>query len=111
MSKKSIEGIFGFSYHRRNPRYLGWDGTQRLKDIFTKYFGVESIYFDDDGVQKDLVQIYGVKYFVGAIKRALFATLESPIKQDVVLILMGAQGIRKSSALEALALKKLLVFR
>ena len=85
---------------------LGWDGTQRLKDIFTKYFGVESIYFDDEnGVQRDLVEIYGVKYFVGAIKRALFATLESPIKQDVVLILMGAQGIRKSSALEALALK------
>ena len=85
---------------------LGWDGTERLKDIFTKYFGVQSIWFkDEDGNTKDLVEVYGVKYFVGAIKRALFATLEKPIKQDVVLILMGAQGIRKSSALEALALK------
>ena len=72
---------------------MGWDGVPRLQNVFTKYFGVAPVMCEHEGTQY-------------AIMRALYATLDAPIKQDVVLILFGPQGIRKSSALEALAMKQ-----
>ena len=84
------------------PENFGWDGVQRLKNVFTQYFGVEpSIFQDKKGNKVDLIEIYSQKFFVGAVRRALFATLENPVQHDVVLILMGEQGIRKSVALQA----------
>lgn len=90
------------------PDLFGWDGVQRLKNVFTQYFGVEpSIFKDENGNEVDLIEIYSEKFFVGAVRRALFATLEKPVQHDVVLILMGAQGIRKSTALQALSMKNI----
>ena len=89
-----------------NPGLLGWDGKPRLRTLLTQYFGVQPSYFiNNKNQKKDLIEIYSEKYFVGAIRRALFATVEEPVKHDVVLILMGKQGIRKSDALQALSMK------
>lgn len=73
-----------------------WDGTPRLATLLEDYFGVEP---------SQVNRAYSLKFFVGAIRRALFSTLENPVKHDSVLVLFGRQGLRKSTSIEVLALK------
>jgi predicted P-loop ATPase len=64
-----------------------------------------------------LIDIFGVedtvlnrtiarKFLIGAVGRALYSTVERPIKMDNCLILYGEQGRRKSSGIEALAIDR-----
>ena len=73
-----------------------WDGTPRLATLLEDYFGVEP---------SEINRAYSLKFFVGAIRRALYSTVENPIKHDSVLVLFGRQGLRKSTSIELLAIK------
>ncbi len=83
--------------NRRHPladllRSLVWDGVERLVHLFRRYFGT-----DDD----PLHQWLGPMWAVGAVSRPL-----SPgDKLDHTLILIGAQGTGKSTAVELLAMR------
>ncbi len=69
---------------------LAWDGVARLDGFLEKYFGVEG--------DPAYVRPVSRKWLISLVARAL-----SPgCKVDTVLILEGAQGLGKSSALEAL---------
>ena len=61
------------------------------------YFGVEDT---------KSPRAYAWKTMLGAVARARYATKEKPVKVDTSLILYGAQGIGKSTALQILALKE-----
>lgn len=105
-SKNLLEEYLDSFITDTTKELMGWDGVPRLSGLLGKYFGCKPILFEDeDGNTKDLVEIYSKKWMIGTISRALYSTVENPIKHDVVLILMGSQGIRKSSALEALTMK------
>lgn len=80
--------------HRNNPleNYLGrihWDGVSRLDNWLTTFLGVKNTEFTTQ---------VGRKFLISAVARGL-----SPgCKADHMLILEGAQGIGKSSAVSAL---------
>jgi len=73
-----------------------WDGEPRLETFLEDYLGAQPSIIN---------RAYSKKYFIGAIRRAMFSTLKQPVKFDVVMSLFGEQGLRKSSTVEALALK------
>ena len=75
----------------------GWDGVSRIETLLIDYFGVDD---------SKLHRAYSKKFFIGAIRRALFSTLERPVKMDVAIMAMGEQSIGKSSAVNALAMKE-----
>lgn len=69
---------------------LVWDGTSRLDGWLTRHLGVaDSIY----------VRSVGPKFLISAVAR----TLSPGCQVDHVLVLEGAQGIGKSSAISILA--------
>jgi predicted P-loop ATPase len=71
---------------------VAWDGTKRIGSFLRSYLGAT----DDDDAYLDAVS---TRWFVSAVARGL-----SPgTKVDTVLILEGPQGLRKSTAIEALA--------
>jgi hypothetical protein len=74
-----------------------WDGVERLGYILENCFGA---------APSELNRAYSKKYFIGAVRRALFNNIENPVKHDVVLVLYGRQGLRKSTAIEALSIKQ-----
>ena len=79
----------------RNPlqEYLTgirWDGQERLSTWLSVVFGVEDT---------DLHRIIGRRWLIQAAARAL----TPGCKADIMLVLAGKQGIRKSSALRELA--------
>ena len=74
-----------------------WDGVKRLETLLEDYFGAQPSIIN---------RAYSRKFFLGAIRRALFSTLEKPVKHDSVLVLFGRQGLRKSTSIEILALKQ-----
>lgn len=74
-----------------------WDGVKRLDTWLIDYFGVEDC---------KLHRAYSRKFLIGAVGRALFTTLERPVKHDVVLVIYGKQGIFKSTGIAALSLKE-----
>ena len=74
-----------------------WDGTERIAYLLERFFGA---------APTKLNRGYSKRFFIGAIRRALFSTIENPVKVDTVLVLNGRQGLRKSTAVEALALKQ-----
>ena len=74
-----------------------WDGEERLPFILEECFGA---------APSVLNRAYAKKYFIGAVRRALFNDIENPIKHDVVLVLYGRQGLRKSTAIESLSIKQ-----
>ena len=81
--------------NRRNPlqeylRGLRWDGTDRLSLWLTAALGVEA---------SDLHRMIGRRWMIQAAARAL----RPGCKADVVLVLTGKQGVRKSTALKTLA--------
>ena len=69
---------------------LEWDGEERLKNLFYRYFGSND---------SELVQQIGIKWAVSCVARGLVGGA----KVDTVLVLVGKQGVKKSSALRALA--------
>lgn len=69
---------------------LEWDGEERLKNLFCRYFGSDNT---------ELVQQIGIKWAVSCVARGLVGGA----KVDTVLVLVGKQGVKKSSALRALA--------
>ena len=73
-----------------------WDGEPRLETFLEDYLGAQPSIIN---------RAYSKKFFIGAIRRAMFSTLKQPVKFDVVMSLFGEQGLRKSSTVEALALK------
>ena len=72
-----------------------WDGKPRLEFLLERYFGAEP---------SPLNRAYSKKYFVGAIKRAMFSTIDKPVKHEACLALFGRQGLGKSTAVETLAI-------
>tara|TARA_R100000664_G_C2756254_1_gene144105 strand:+ start:448 stop:1707 length:1260 start_codon:yes stop_codon:yes gene_type:complete len=69
---------------------LEWDGQERLKNLFPDYFS---------STDTELVQQIGIKWAVSCVARGLVGGA----KVDTVLVLVGKQGVKKSSALRALA--------
>lgn len=66
-----------------------WDGVERLPNLLQKYLGVED---------SELNREFFVRHMIASVARVL-----SPgCQHDVMLVLQGAQGIRKSSMIRAL---------
>ena len=63
-----------------------WDGTERISTFFSKYCGSE---------QNDYTAMVAQNFFVGAVARAR----QPGVKFDLMLILEGPQGARKTSLL------------
>ena len=74
-----------------------WDENPRLETLLEKYFGAQP---------SKINRAYSKKFFIGAIRRALYSTIENPVKHDSVLVLFGRQGLKKSTSIETLALKQ-----
>lgn len=72
---------------------ISWDGTPRLNDLLTDYFGA---------VKTDYTSKTGRYWMVSAVARVM----EPGCKVDHVMILEGPQGINKSSGLRVLASPK-----
>jgi len=84
-----------------NPlkEYFGnrrWDGVPRLETVLETYFGAQP---------SKLNRAYSKKWFIGAVRRALYTSIETPVKFENVLLLYGGQGLGKSQTVEALAIK------
>lgn len=69
---------------------LQWDGTARLDGWIATYL---------DGEPVEWCRLIGAKFLIGMVARAI----EPGCKMDNALVLEGAQGIAKSTALRALA--------
>lgn len=76
---------------------LKWDGVERLSTWLHDYAQAEDLAEDDAG--KGLVRVYGMKWMLSIVARAF----DPGCKVDTMLVLMGAQGARKSSLLRLLA--------
>lgn len=81
--------------HRFDPlvgflRGLKWDGEKRVDKWLTEYFGADDT---------PLVQALGRCWLISAVARAM----RPGCQVDHVLVLEGAQGMKKSSALRALS--------
>lgn len=63
---------------------LHWDGKKRLETLLVDYFGVEDTRY---------TRVTTRKFFVGAVARVM----EPGVKWDNVLVLVGAQGVGKST--------------
>lgn len=69
---------------------LQWDGVARIDRWLTTYLGAET---------NKYTEAVGAKWLISAVARAL----QPGCKVDHTLVLQGPQGLRKSSALRALA--------
>ena len=68
-----------------------WDAQERLETFFIRYFGCP-----DDAYHREVA----VKFFVAGVTRAF----EPGHKFDYATILEGAQGVRKSTAIQVIAM-------
>ena len=82
------------SFHPAREYFDGlqWDGVERLKSWLTFYMGAE-------GDDPDYLSFIGIKWLTAAVKRVY----EAGCKFDHVLVMEGAQGRGKSTALEYMA--------
>jgi predicted P-loop ATPase len=71
---------------------LKWDGTARVERLFVDYLGTE-----DDSYHRDTARLT----MIAAVTRAL----EPGHKFDYVPVIEGGQGVRKSTFIEALAVR------
>lgn len=69
---------------------ISWDGVKRIDTLFMDYFGVEDNIF---------VRSFSKKWLCGAVKRIL----EPGCKFDYMLVLVGNQGMKKSTFFSKLA--------
>lgn len=72
---------------------LVWDETPRVDSLLPRYFGADNTQYS---------RLVGRKFLVAAVARIM----QPGVKVDNVLILEGAQGIRKSTGLKVLAGEK-----
>lgn len=111
-----IDEVYGFSVGRRligeAMRYLAdrrqehpvamwlesrkWDGVPRINGLLGHYLGAKAR--PDVPGFDDLLAVVSRRWMIAAVARAL----KYPCKVDTVLVLQGAEGERKSSALAAL---------
>ncbi len=90
--EQAVETVaYGNRFHplRTWLRALVWDATPRIDDWLTYYLGAE---------RTPYVQAIGKAWLISAVARVM----QPGCKADHALILEGAQGKRKSSAIEAL---------
>jgi putative DNA primase/helicase len=80
----------GFHPVREYFSGLVWDGTPRVRALFSDYFGAQD---------NEYTRSVGLKFLVGAVARIF----RPGCKLDNVLILEGRQGLQKSTALKVLA--------
>lgn len=76
---------------------LEWDGVKRLAHWLEDYCNAQELSDSPNG--RDLVKVYGSKWLVSIVARAY----EPGCKVDTMLVLMGAQGARKSTLLREIA--------
>ena len=86
------ENEFDSAIHWLENMVPEWDGVERVKHLCSKYMGVDAT--DEAYVQA--VGLYAMTAHAGRI-------LEPGIKADMVPVLMGKEGVRKTSVIEALA--------
>jgi hypothetical protein len=70
-----------------------WDGQERLATVFIRHLGAP------DTV---LTRAFTVIWFIQAVRRP-YATVDAPVKADHMIMLIGAQGLGKSTIFELLA--------
>src|SRR5210317_873509 len=82
-------------YHpvARYLRRLMWDGEKRIDRYLVDYLGVSD---------SPLHRAISRRWFISCVARAM-GQGEKPVKVDTVLILVGAQGARKSTSFRVLA--------
>lgn len=68
---------------------LSWDGRPRIRGMLAEYFGVEDT---------ELTARISMRWLISAVARAM----EPGCKVDTVLVLVGAQGAKKSSTMRVL---------
>jgi len=95
--EKTLETVLRWYGHQKSidplKIYLNglkWDGQERLKSLFPSYFG---------SIKTDLIEEIGIRWAISCVARGL----KGGAKVDTVLVLVGKQGIKKSTALRALA--------
>lgn len=92
----SIPAVAGLNRVDRLAQYLAelppWDATPRLDTFFVRHWQVQDT---------QLARAQSRAWFIQAYRRA-GATLEHPVQADYLLVLQGAQGLRKSTGLAAL---------
>lgn len=69
---------------------LQWDGTQRLETFFADFCNAKN---------DEVTQAFGRNFFISAVARVM----KPGCKADLMLVLEGGQGARKSTLAEALA--------
>ena len=78
-----------------------WDGVPRIDTMFTEHFHAK---INKSAGQTEAFYSAAARYFMLAmVKRAI--SPDTPIKADDILVLKGAQGCRKSTAVRCLALR------
>ena len=70
-----------------------WDGTERLATTFIRHLGVEDT---------QVTRAFTLIWFLQAVRRP-FATVDAVVKADHMVLLVGPQGLGKSSIFELLA--------
>ena len=81
------------------------NGYTHLETMLEDYFGVLPILCNqgkDTGLQRTISK----RWMIATLKRALFTTIEDPIKHESILVLYGEQGIGKSTAIETMCLRR-----
>ena len=71
---------------------LTWDGTERLDCLLPTYFGARD---------RPVVRLMGARWMMGAANRGL----RTGAKMDYTLVLVGAQEVKKSTSVRALAVR------
>ncbi len=74
-----------------------WDGVARLDNFFVDHLQAMTTDIDGSDIADHVKRISG-KWFISAVARAM----NPGVKVDTVLILEGLQGIKKSTAIDAL---------
>lgn len=90
--KESLRGVFKtnrFNSFKDYVRELTWDGVPRIDNFFVNYYGAHDTQYSKD-VSKN--------FWIGIVRRGF----KPGTKFDNMVILEGAQGVRKSSSLQLL---------
>mgnify|MGYP002514628958 CR=1 FL=1 len=86
------ENTFDFMQDWLDANIPAWDGVERVKNFFHEYCGADNT---------EYTRACGTYLFTALWGRAYNNT---PTKADIAIVLVGEQGARKSSLVEALAL-------
>jgi len=87
-----VRSRWAFHPVREYLRKLGWDGRPRLGDWLASYMGAQ-------GAPPEYLSAVGSKWIISAVARIL----DPGCQADYMLVIEGAQGRRKSTALRVLA--------